>query len=152
MAAETVFKLAGGKYAGKTGSDTDAIAMFNDFCKRNNIDSSVIKITDGSGVSKNNLVNADFVSEFLYVNKDNSIMEYLPKPGEGTLVQRLLPVKDNLKAKTGTLSNISTIAGYLTTKSGHKYTFCIMQNDVKLSPADKKILEDYLIREIYLKL
>lgn len=152
MAAETVFKLAGGKYTGGVGTDTGAIAMFNDFCKKKNIDSSVIKITDGSGVSKNNLVNADFVSEFLYVNKDNSIMEYLPKPGEGTLVQRMLPIKENLKAKTGTLSNVSTIAGYLTTKNGHKYTFCIMQNDVKLSPADKKTLEDYIIREMFLKL
>lgn len=152
MAAETVFKIAGGKYISGTGSDTAGIKMFNDFCEKHGLDSSAIRITDGSGVSKNNLLTADFVSEFLYVNKDNSVMEYLPKPGQGTLVQRLLSIKEDLKAKTGTLSNISSIAGYIKTKNGHEYTFCIMQNDVKLSPSDKKTLEDYLIREIYLKL
>ena len=152
MSAETVFKLAGGKYKGETGTDIAGIEVFNDFCKRHGIDSSEIKIVDGSGVSKNNLVNADFISDFLYKNKDNDVMKYLPKPGEGTLEQRLLPLKDFLTAKTGTLSGISSLAGYLKTKSGKEYTFCIIQNDVKLSPSEKKRLEDYIVREAYLKL
>lgn len=152
MAAETVFKLGGGKYKGTTGSAENGIEMFNNFCKSKNIDSSKIKLTDGSGVSKNNLVSSDFVSEFLYLNKDSEVMNYLPKPGEGTLDQRLLPIRENVKAKTGTLSGISSIAGFVTTKKNHKYTFCIIQNDVKLSSSDKKMLEDYIIREIYLKL
>ena len=152
MAAETVFKLAGGKYKGETGTDIAGIEMFEDFCKNNNLDSSEIKITDGSGVSKNNLLTADFVSNFLFVNKDNPVMKFLPGPGEGTMVQRLLSIKDNLHVKTGTLSNVSSIAGYITTKRGHELTFCIMQNDVKISPSDKKELEDYIIREMYLKL
>ena len=152
MAAETIFKLAGGKYKGQTGSDTAGIEMFKDFCSKHNIDYSSVKITDGSGVSKNNLMTTDFISNFLYINKDSNLKEYLPKPGEGTLVQRMLPLKDNLKAKTGTLSNTSTIAGYLTTKKGGNYAFCIMQNDIKLSPAEQKTLEDYIIRAAYLKL
>lgn len=152
MAAETIFKLAGGKYKGQTGSDTAGIEMFEDFCSKHNIDYSSVKITDGSGVSKNNLMTTDFISNFLYINKDSNLKEYLPKPGEGTLVQRMLPLKDNLKAKTGTLSNTSTIAGYLTTKKGGNYAFCIMQNDIKLSPAEQKTLEDYIIRAAYLKL
>ena len=153
LVSETMFKLAGGKYLGlETGSDSAGIKMFNDYCTRNKLDNSRIRITDASGVSKNNLVSADFVTEFLRVNKNNKIMEYLPKPGEGTLVQRMLPIKDNLKAKTGTLSDLSSIAGYLTSKSGKKYAFCIMINDMKLSSSDKKMLEDFIIREAYLRL
>ena len=152
MSAETVFKLAGGKFKGETGSDISGIEMFNDFCKKHNIDYSEIKIVDGSGVSKNNLVTADFVSNFLYKNKNNEPMKYLPKPGEGTLEQRLLPLKDFLTAKTGTLSNVSSLAGYLKTKAGNEYSFCIIQNDVKLSSSEKKRLEDYIIREAYLRL
>ena len=148
-----MFKLAGAKYLGlETGSDSAGIKMFNDYCVKNKIDNSRIRITDASGVSKNNLVSADFVTEFLVVNKDNKIMEFLPKPGEGTLAQRMLPIKDNLTAKTGTLSDLSSIAGYLTSKSGKKYTFCIMINDMKLSASDKKMLEDFIIREAYLRL
>lgn len=144
--AETVFKLAG------NGSDIGGINMFNSYCVKNKIDCSGIKITDGSGVSKNNVLNAEFVTSYLYANQDNFVMNYLPHPGEGTLTQRMLPLKDTLKAKTGTLSGISSIAGYITSKKGNKYIFCIIQNDIKSSPSDKKMLEDYLIREMYLKL
>ena len=71
---------------------------------------------------------------------------------EGTMTERLLFLNGNLKAKTGTLSDISSIAGYLTTKNGKKLVFCIMLNDIKLSPSDKKMLEDYILREAYLSL
>lgn len=153
LVSETMFKLAGGKYLGlETGSDSAGIKMFNDYCVKNKLDNSRIRITDASGVSKNNLVSADFITEFLGINKDNKIMENLPKPGEGTLTHRMLPIKDNLRAKTGTLSDLSSIAGYLTSKSGKKYTFCIIINDMKLSTSDKKMLEDFIIREAYLRL
>jgi len=151
-AAETVFKLAGGKYTNKTGTDTDGVKVFDDYCKRNNLDNSGIKIVDGSGVSKNNLVSANFVCDFLILNKKNPVLEKLPHPGEGTMATRLLPIKDSVRVKTGTLSNISSIAGYLKTRSGKKYVFCIMINDPKMSSADKKMLENDLIKEAYLKL
>ena len=97
LVSETMFKLAGGKYLGlDTGSDSAGIKMFNDYCVKNKLDNSRIRITDASGVSKNNLVSADFITDFLLVNKDNKIMESLPKPGEGTLTHRMLPIKDNL--------------------------------------------------------
>ena len=153
MVAETLFKLAGAKHIGaEYGSDAYGIKMFNDYCVKNNLDNSRIRITDASGVSKNNHVSADFITDFLGVNKDNKLMEKLPAPGEGTLTHRMLPLKDSLKAKTGTLSDISTIAGYLTSKTGKKYAFCIMINDMKLTTSDKKMLEDFIIREAYLKL
>ena len=153
MVAETLFKLAGAKHIGaEYGSDAYGIKMFNDYCVKNNLDNSRIRITDASGVSKNNHVSADFITDFLGVNKDNKLMEKLPAPGEGTLTHRMLPLKDSLKAKTGTLSDISTIAGYLTSKSGKKHAFCIMINDMKLTTSDKKMLEDFIIREAYLKL
>ncbi len=153
MVSETIFKLAGGKYCGlETGTDSSGVKMFNDYCVKHKIDNSRIRITDGSGVSKNNLVSTNFVTDFLLVNKDNKIMDKLPTPGEGTLTHRMLPLKGNLRAKTGTLSDVSSIAGYLEAKSGHKYVFCIINNDMKLSNSDKKALEDYILREAYLRL
>ena len=153
LVSETMFKLAGAKYLNiETGTDSAGIKMFNDYCKNNNIDNTRIKIADASGVSKNNLVSADFITEFLYKNKNNKAYENLPKPGEGTLTHRMLPIKNNLKAKTGTLSDLSAIAGFLTTKKGKNYVFSIMINDTKLSASDKKMLEDFIIREAYLRL
>lgn len=152
MVSETISKLAGGKAYNDRGTDIYGIKVFNSYCNKLGLDASKIRITDASGVSKNNLVTADFVSEYLVINKNNKTLESLPTPGEGTLTHRMLPIKNNLRAKTGTLSDVSSIAGFLTTKSGNKYAFCIIVNDPTSTNSDKKTLEDYLIREAYLRL
>ena len=64
----------------------------------------------------------------------------------------MLPLKDNVRAKTGTHSDSSSIAGFLTTKKGNKYAFCIMINDATATVSDMKSLEDYILREAYLRL
>ena len=152
MVSETVSKLAGGKMYEDKGTDINGIKVFNAYCEKNGLDSSKIRITDASGVSKNNLINADFVTEFLVKNKENKVLENLPAPGEGTLTHRMLPIKENLKAKTGSHSDSSSLAGFLTTKNGNKYAFCIIINDTTSTISDMKNLEDYLIREAYLRL
>lgn len=156
MMAETVFKLAGGAYTKETGSIYSAIEMFNDYYKKLGVNTDNINIADGSGVSKNNLLTADFVTEAL--TKASKMPDFdgfkchMASPGQGTLKDRMLYFKDNLRAKTGTLANVSTIAGYLTTKSGKTYAFCIMTSDSKSKSSDKKAFEEYVLRAAYDKL
>lgn len=155
MMAETVFKIAGGKYINGKGTTEAAIHMFNDYYIKQGINIDDIKIVDGSGVSKNNLLTADFITNVLVKsaqNKDSYLESHMASPGEGTLTDRMLYFKDNLKAKTGTLTNISSIAGYLTAKNGKTYAFCIMINDAKSKAADKKALEEYLLRDAFASL
>lgn len=147
--AETVFKLAGGKYTSKTGSFESGLVMFRDFCKKYNIDTTDVKLVDASGVSKNNLVTTDFMTSFL-LKTQNYVEPNLPTAGEGTLSTRMLYLKGFLHAKTGTLNNISAIAGYISTLKNQKYVFSIIIND-KCSNGDKKMLEEYLLRTIYSK-
>lgn len=150
--AETVFKLAGGKYANETGSIDAAVEMFNDYYKKIGVNTDNIKIVDGSGVSKNNLMTSDFMTTVLIKTAPNNafnLKNHMASPGEGTLKDRMLYFKDNLKAKTGTLTSTSSIAGYLTAKSGKTYAFCIMINDPKSKSSDKKAFEEYLLREAF---
>jgi len=150
MIAETVFKLAGGKYASETGSFKNGKKMFDEFCRKNKINTEGIRITDASGVSKNNLMTADFMTDFLM--KVQTFLEpELPTAGEGTMSNRMLYLRDLIHAKTGTLTNISAITGYITTKREQKYVFSIMINDSQSSSADKKMLEEYILRTIYIK-
>ena len=44
------------------------------------------------------------------------------------------------------------LVGCFENKYTHKYAFCIIINDTKSSIADMQTLEDYLIRETYLRL
>lgn len=152
MIAETVFKIAGGKYKNETGSEATSAQMLNDYYKKLGISTDNVKIVDGSGLSKNNLLTADFMTDVLVKASKDKVIDlksHMAGPGEGTLTDRMLYFKDNLKAKTGTLTNVSTIAGYLTAKNGKTYAFCIMVNDPKSKSADKKAFEEYILREAY---
>lgn len=149
MVSEVIGKIASAKSFNKQGSDIDAVNLYNSYFKKIGLDYSRIRIVDSSGVSKNNLIYADFVSEFLVKNKDNKILEQMAYPGVGTLSERMTPLKSNLKAKTGTLSDISSISGFLTTKKDNKYAFCIIINDPNSKNSDKKNLENYIIRKMY---
>jgi D-alanyl-D-alanine carboxypeptidase/D-alanyl-D-alanine-endopeptidase (penicillin-binding protein 4) len=153
LMAETLFKTAGEVYSGNIGSRENSLKMLETYLDENNINHEDIKIVDGSGVSKNNLVTADFMSDFLILKskKDDfdSFKKLLPTPGEGTLKNRMLYFKDNLYAKTGTLSETSAIAGYITSRRGKVYAFDIMIHDAKTSAVDKKNIEEQILRCIY---
>lgn len=153
MMAETTFKVAGGKYKDETGTVDDSIEMLDEYYKSLGLDIENIRIVDGSGVSKNNVLTADFVTDVLLKIAKSDEYEYLTshmaQPGEGTLTNRMLYFKGKLHAKTGTLSNISTLAGYLTAKSGKTYAFCIFTNDANSKSADKKAFEEYVLRNAY---
>ena len=150
---ETVYKIAGGVYKNSIGTVDAANEMFLDYCEKNNLDTSDIRIVDGSGVSKNNIMTADFVTRFL-VNETKkegfeALYDTMAKPSEGTLANRMLYFKDNLRAKSGSLSDVSALAGYLTTQTGKMVAFDIMINDHKMKNNDKKHLEEEILRTIF---
>lgn len=153
LVAETVFKLAGAKWAEEKGSIANSLGMLKFYLGSLNVPTDDIKIVDGSGVSKNNIMTSDFMTDFLVARtkSDNfeEFKEFIPSPGEGTLKNRMLYFKDNLKAKTGTLSDTSAIAGYITSRKGNTYAFDIMINDAKTSSSDKKNIEEQILRQIY---
>ncbi len=150
LVAETVFKLAGGNYSGKSGSANSAVELLLKYCEKINVNSEDIRVVDGSGVSKNNLVTADFMTNFLAAQyrNDAEYKNYLASAGEGTLQNRMLYLGDKLKAKTGTLADVSAITGYITANSGKVLAFDIMVNDAKSKLSDKKMLEEYILRAI----
>ncbi len=96
---------------------------------------------------------SDFVTSFLLneAKKENFDAYYqtMAKPSEGTLKNRMLYFNGNLRAKTGSLSDVSAIAGYLTPQKGNMVAFDIMINDHKLKSNKKKILEEEILKTIY---
>lgn len=151
LVAETLFKLAGAQFAGSAGSFENSSKMLSEYFSKLELNTEDIKVVDGSGVSKNNIVTSDFMTNFLVkLYKSGDILEFLPTAGEGTLKNRMLYFKGNLHAKTGTLSNTSAITGYITSRRGKNYVFNIMIQDAKTSETDKKIIEELILRQIYM--
>ncbi|UJL45936.1 D-alanyl-D-alanine carboxypeptidase/D-alanyl-D-alanine-endopeptidase [Virgibacillus sp. NKC19-16] len=98
-------------------------------------------LRDGSGMSHKNMIPANEFTEMLYGIQDESwypaFEESLPVAGHperfvgGTLRYRMTeaPAKDNVLAKTGSLTGVSALSGYVTTADEEKLTFSIMFNN-----------------------
>lgn len=110
-------------------------------------------IVDGCGISRNDLLTADWATAALnkiYKQKDSdNFINFMAKPMEGTLSDRLLNISLKVRAKTGTASGISSIAGYIETKSKKKYSYAIFIQNHNIPTVDVKKFEDSLINEIY---
>lgn len=139
--AEVTFKAAAAKYINYEHPATfdDSINMFYSIFPASNYEG--VKIVDGSGVSRYNLVSARYVVDCMReLFKDENFKNLLATANQGTLKDRMIFLENNLRAKTGTLANMSSIAGALTSKSGKNLDFAII---VQNSPKRKAILKNF---------
>lgn len=86
---------------------------------------------DGSGLSFDDRITCEMLQALLdRSSPDGLAMKGLPVAGStGTLAERFLgPLKGRLKAKTGTLNNVTGLAGYLTTSKGARLSFTYILN------------------------
>lgn len=112
---------------------------------QNGFDLSGVQLSDGSGVSQLNKVPARLLAQLIAVaaapdGKDprtaklRALLDGLPVAGgSGTLSGRYgdpasSPGKGWVRAKTGTLSNVNTLAGYVLDKDGRVLAFALMSN------------------------
>jgi D-alanyl-D-alanine carboxypeptidase/D-alanyl-D-alanine-endopeptidase (penicillin-binding protein 4) len=100
------------------------------------------QLIDGSGLSRRDVVAADTLLAILVRMYDRSEaspwMRALPIAGvDGSLENRMKGTlaERNVRAKTGTMSNIRSLAGYVTTADGEQLAFVIMLNDFEGSAA-----------------
>jgi D-alanyl-D-alanine carboxypeptidase/D-alanyl-D-alanine-endopeptidase (penicillin-binding protein 4) len=108
---------------------------------------------DGSGLSKKDLVSPDcFVKLLALLAERNShIIKLLPKANQGTLSGRFgdLPATYSVRAKTGTLSGVSALAGYIEQNGKRIVAFAIATNNFpECMEKEVKKGEEELILEI----
>ena len=160
LGAEMTLRAMGEKYYGKPASAKKGLKLIDSLLTLSGLNPKVYRLVDGSGVSHYNLVTAHLllsVLKYMYFKHPDlyKILDYsFPIGGQdGTLDNRMVDTNalNNVHAKTGSLSGVSTLSGYLTAKNGHKIVFSIMEQNFvgKAKPArdyqDKicEILTDY---------
>jgi serine-type D-Ala-D-Ala carboxypeptidase/endopeptidase (penicillin-binding protein 4) len=88
---------------------------------------------DGSGLSRYNLFTPqDFVAILGKIEKEfgmNRIKEIFPTGGEGTISSYYKSDSGFIYAKTGTLSGVVALSGFLTTKKGKQLLFSVLVNN-----------------------
>ncbi len=153
LSAESIYKLAGAVKYSSTGSDMNAFDVFKEFYKGIGMDINNIKLSDGCGVSRYDLIYADWMTETLnklYKMKNfEKFKAFLAQPGEGTLSDRLFDLRGDTWLKTGSLNNISALTGYVKSQDGHIYSVAILTENYTKDNSDVKAFEDELIKLIY---
>jgi len=112
------------------------------------IDIASARITDASGLSRNNAVSAHQMVQLLtYMDKqkNKAFLESIPVLGEGGTVKSFCKgqaAEGRVRAKSGTMSRIKSYAGYVNTKSGKKLAFALIVNNHTNSSSEvKKLME-----------
>lgn len=152
-AAESLFKVAASRYSNATGTAEAEAKMFNDFYNNNKIDTKSIWVVDGSGVSRNNLISVDWMTDALdkiyTLNYFNYIKDNMAKSGDGTLKDRFIDLRGNVWLKTGTMSNISGLTGYVIAKNNKIYSVAILTQNFTNPQVDVKALENQILYSLY---
>lgn len=131
--AESMFYQIAASNGNSYASASDARRVIAKLIRKVGHNPSNYTIADGSGLSLYNYVSAELEIALLrYAFHNNNIYIHLhpslPEAGvDGTLKKRMKKsfTRGNVFAKTGTLSGISTLAGYCTAANGHQLAFVI---------------------------
>lgn len=155
LMSETLYKLAASKKYNATGTTELAAKMFEEFCEKNDIDTKSFVIQDGSGVSRKNLMSVDWMTAALNKlakRKDfEQFKENMAQTGDGTLSNRLHDLRGEAWLKTGSLSGVSGITGYVKSQDGNTYSIAILVQNFMEEQETIKTFEDEIIKIIYNK-
>lgn len=146
---KTVGHKATSSQPGSTSTGADALSRFLDDA---GIATDGVSTADGSGLSVLNAVTPRFISDLLvhvdqvFDESDRSIyLDSLPVGGvDGTLAGRFVgsPVAGHVHAKTGSLTGVSSLSGFLEAANNDRYAFSILMNHATSASEAQKGQDD----------
>ncbi len=152
LSAEMVLYALAEKKYGRPATSENGIKVINDLITLIGHDPEKFRIVDGSGVSHYNLISAELILNFLkYIYKSepevfSRLWETLPIAGiDGTLGKRMTNSSafNNVRAKTGTLSGVNALSGYVTAANGNQIAFSILiQNHVNMTSKARQFQDE----------
>lgn len=117
-------------------SENSGLEVVREFLHQAGVDDSDLALDDGSGLSRNDMITANTTVQLLtFMSKHRYFAQFrdaLPIAGvDGTLRTRMrgTPAEGNLRAKTGSLSSVASLSGYVTTAAGEHLAFSMMLNN-----------------------
>lgn len=141
LSAEMTLRALALKFYGKPATAENGVRLIDSLITIAGMNPRNYRIVDGSGVSHYNLVSTELLNavlKYFYLQQPElykTLSQSFPLAGvDGTLRRRMKNTlaENNLRAKTGTISGVSSLSGYVTTKSKHQLSFSLMiQNHVR---------------------
>ena len=136
---ESIYKYLGYKKY-KIGTFETGSRAITDYLKLHNLSTKGVRIVDGSGLSRMNMMTARFMTDFLTeVSKQPYYADYLEtlsqigKSGTAKNMLKNTNLKRDIYIKSGSMNGIKSYAGYIVGNNGDVITFCFMVNNFKCS-------------------
>jgi len=152
--AEQILKTLGASEYGK-GTFKNGVAVVTNFLSQIAIPDDSFKMVDGSGLARGNrFTPRQFVHLLNWVYRQklrDDFMSTLAIGGvDGTLARRFKSeqLRGRVMAKTGSISGVSALSGYVRAKSDSLYAFSILYNSNKGVPNSLKKLQYAICDEI----
>ena len=136
--AESMFYQLAAATGNRPAKASHAASVINRLITKVGLNPRRYRIADGSGLSLYNYLSAEVeVALLRYAFRNNNIYLHLhpalPEAGvDGTLRSRMKGTftRGNVFAKTGTVTGVSSLAGYCTAANGHRLAFSIINQGV----------------------
>lgn len=152
---DTLVKAIAADAGMKPASAAAGLKLIGEFLKKEiGIEPGSLVAADGAGLSRYNLITPEqFVKLLNYAGNHFHLgaefMAALTFVGEDGLLRSRLANRDALKgqirAKSGTMSGLSNLAGFLTDENGERYAFAIMINGFVGSAAPYLVMQDRIL-------
>ncbi|MFW5982816.1 MAG: D-alanyl-D-alanine carboxypeptidase/D-alanyl-D-alanine-endopeptidase, partial [Candidatus Brocadiia bacterium] len=148
--AEQIVKTIGAENRGE-GSWEEGLGEISAALREVEVDLRGVELADGSGMSRGNRLTPRAVCRLLLRMDEQfgaEFRELLPRPGEGTLHNRLTSsrYRSRVRAKTGYLHSVSALSGYVRTVDQEAMAFSIMINESDVGNSRMGRLEDAIVR------
>ncbi|MDR6224727.1 D-alanyl-D-alanine carboxypeptidase/D-alanyl-D-alanine endopeptidase [Desmospora profundinema] len=143
--AEMILQTLGRKNGGD-GSASAGVEEVEKWAKEWGIQTP-FRLRDGSGLTRYNLLTPEQLVTLLEAQAEEAyfeaFVESIPLAGvDGTLRTRMrgTPAEGNLRGKTGSLTHVSSLSGYVETRDGERLVYAIMMNGY--TPESERALQD----------
>ncbi len=154
LTAELFIKTIGRSSANQGNWKTGLDSVKSFLNKSGLIDTTLLRLADGSGVSRYNLTSAHQLTSFLsWMYKSeykDDFISTLPGGGkqDGTLERRLQTEGKYIRAKTGGLSGVSNLSGYVFSPKYGPIAFSLLISGYTGSSLPYRQLQDKIIKEL----
>lgn len=155
LSAEMTLLALAEKFYGKPANAKNGIKVIDKMIELVGLKPEEYRLVDGSGVSHYNVVTAELLSailKYFYVERPELytiLYNSFPIAGvDGTLENRMRNTlaEKNVHAKTGTITGVSTLSGYVTSKKNHTLAFSIMIQNYVGSSTKAKEFQDQVCK------
>jgi D-alanyl-D-alanine carboxypeptidase/D-alanyl-D-alanine-endopeptidase (penicillin-binding protein 4) len=151
---ETLLRTLGGEVKGVASADSGRAAV-REVLRDFGVADDAYVIADGSGLSRYDYVAPETLARILLgmARRPDFDVFYqaLPIAGvDGTIATRLrgTAAANNVHAKTGSISNVRSLSGYVTSADGERFVFVMIANHFTTSRRVVEVVQDHVLQRL----